>query len=829
MGWGKSLFLLIISLFFVSESHLLAQFCSDLTTPGTTQSVFDWTTETYTCWIEQGGQVISKEIPSPFYTSPMNILQANTEYLTNGIKDFLPEDGWELLYYGFGSASTPTDIPSLILYHRPTGKMRILVYLEETGAVDYAELLVEHPDDVSPYISAVLEHANVPVKSLEGYTDSNIQINTPNKIWDTTVGSGETEGVWMVADIPTYYDPCVCQYPSGLSFEIKVANTAGFTIVLEGDGTITQVFPTSSSSGDATSLKNITNRSQLLLTGLSKGSKAYKSWQKFILSLEGILLNRVNNEITPTQAAILAQLGLPTQNLQATDLEALWNLSQGDPTDPNTSYASNLLAELLPGSTEGRLLLPKWIKDVVPYAGAAVALLDFFIGGGKSMSTPKPLFFKASYSFSGAGGFVDSTTIRTYFFKTPGAQEIDAAIPTYNNPLGVLSIVNKLEVTHEQQYDDDEQGALYYDGFQLTHPIQYALNPAAGLEVIPEEIRASIRIITPYPIDVFPPPNTFPVVYPNGLIQVDDTTYRTPYLPLSCLPAYKVRLTDYLPLQVQEPREPPRVFLHLLAKLNKVPYTPGAEEVFLTQLYQVDLVDTPAEIPEDPSLLNIPEVVHLNTVEEFIDQNPHAWNGVVIDGDIVLDADNFFIVDELYPPHEVTITTGSGDVNFVTTASKYDFQLGDVIHGGAVVENLPDCFQPTPPMDVSELAAFCSDPSKYYPLNIPAKEEKPSFPQHIKFKKLKTAEKFVSLFPNPSAGFFNLSLNLEEDQYVKIELRAVTGQEHHTLLENKYMTKGSYHIPIEASHLPKGLYWVRLSLKNLEGAEQTVVMKWMNF
>jgi len=812
------------SLFFMSlPTVLFSQYCDSPTQPGSTFSVYDWTTETFTVWLSQDGQVISKDIPSPFYPSPLNIGQPNTAYLwgvplaNDEPKDFLPEEGWELLYLGLGTPDDPTDIPSLALYHRPSGKIRLLAYLENLTGNDYSELYIEHADTYEyPYISAVLEHASMPIENVEGYLDKNLRINSPNKIWDLYPGSGDTEGIWMVAEIPAFYDPCVCQYSSGLKFGIWVANTIDFTIMLTGNGQIEQVFPASSNNTGSSTLKGI----QQFHKGYTKGVLAYKNIKKFLDMLDALTLSAANSNLGDLSSSQQQQLqsllgaNTPVQNLTQSQLNQLWQSSQ------TNDDASEIAGVLLPGNVNGQFL-PSWIKQAVPFAGAVITVLDFIAAGGKSATTPRPMRFNLSSSFTGSGDFLDSTQVRQYIFKTPGAAgDLPVNEPIYDNPLGVLSIVNEIKVSRTHVWYDDEQGAMYYDDYQLTNPLQYAVNPASGLNTMPKDIRASLRVIVHYPIGDFPPPSTFPVWVPEtGLIRIDDTTYRTPYLPLSCLPAYKIRLLDYVEGGLMEDRPEPQVYLHLIASFEKENAQAGDKEAFFAQLYKVSLVNTPPSVEENTSLLYIPESVNLQNIDEFLHQNPTAWNGIRIEGDVTLTDDNFFIVDELYPPQIVTITSPGAPIGHQTTVSKTDFQVGDVISGGFVLENLPDCYQPVPPLTASELSSFCSNTTKYHPVNLlnifVPEEDTKGEEQGGKTR----------LYPNPSQGSFTLEFKLDKDAKVWIHLMDQLGQINYLLLDGYEMTEGMHRIPIETESLPEGTYFVKLQI---EGETEPQLIKWIN-
>ncbi len=810
------------------HSMLFSQYCGTNTIPGSTIDVFDWTTESFSVWMLDDGQLIT-EIPSPFYPSPQNLVQLNTSYLwgvTSGEpKDFLPEEGWELLYYNFGSPEAPIDIPSLALYHRPSGKIRLLVYVIDIAGVDYSELYLRNAQDVSaPYVSAVLEHAVLPTHSIEGYTDRKIEVSTPNKVWDLSIG-GDTEGIWMVLEMPAFYDPCVCQYSSGLEFGLFVANTTDFTIVLEGDGQIEQVFPSSSATADNSTLKGIYKRAKLLGQGFTKGVVAHKNVNYFLGQLENLLVLRANSNLGQLSTSQLQELGSllglsgAPQSLTNAQLNTLYQLAQDGSSG---SGAAGLLERLLPGALN-TLLMPEWVRAQIPFAGAAIAFLDFLVGGGKSASTPKPMQFDASFQFVGSGELYDSTFVRQYAFKTPGAAigVEDIPEPVYDNPLGVLSIVNDIKITHEHIWWDDEDGAIYYDSYQLTNPLQYAVNPASGLHTMPEEIRAALRIIVHHPIDDFPPPNIFPVWVPEtGLIQIDDTTYRTPYLPLSCLPAYKVRLLDYVEGGVLEDRLEPKVYLHLVARFEQENAQPGDKDAFFSQLYRVNLVNTPASVEEDVSLLFIPENLTVATIEQYMAQNPVAWNGVTIEGDVTLTEENFFIVNELFPPDVVTIITSSG-IGYQIHVSRYDFEPGDVITGGFVLESLPDCYEPQGPMTTAELASFCSNTDKYHPLNILgfARREE-SLESSETYQKGNSGK----LFPNPSKGMFTLEFYLSADTEVSVRIMNPLSNEDHLILEKMLLSKGHHSIAVDAQKMAQGTYFVSLEIA---GEPEARVFKWV--
>jgi hypothetical protein len=67
-------------------------------------------------------------------------------------------------------------------------------------------------------------------------------------------------------------------------------------------------------------------------------------------------------------------------------------------------------------------------------------------------------------------------------------------------------------------------------------------------------------------------------------------------------------------------------------------------------------------------------------------------------------------------------------------------------------------------------------------------------------------ESFLSVYPNPSAGHFQVVMNLETLAEVQMDLFTVTGQKVHTLLQKKELDPGRYSFEIEQDGLVPGVY-----------------------
>ncbi len=89
-------------LLFTFLTHICYSQCSQNTILGSTINEFDWTTESFNIWFKiDNSPPKEANIPSPF-SGIDNSTEFNTGFLAEQL-DNSPEDGWEIIYYNFGS------------------------------------------------------------------------------------------------------------------------------------------------------------------------------------------------------------------------------------------------------------------------------------------------------------------------------------------------------------------------------------------------------------------------------------------------------------------------------------------------------------------------------------------------------------------------------------------------------------------------------------------------------------------------------------------------------------------------------------------------------
>jgi len=77
-----------------------------------------------------------------------------------------------------------------------------------------------------------------------------------------------------------------------------------------------------------------------------------------------------------------------------------------------------------------------------------------------------------------------------------------------------------------------------------------------------------------------------------------------------------------------------------------------------------------------------------------------------------------------------------------------------------------------------------------------------------------TKEQKILLSPNPVAGLTRLSMDLESDEVITIELYDALGKRIMTIAQNEYAGPGQHHWSIDASDLSNGIYHLKISGKH---------------
>ncbi|MBX7206184.1 MAG: T9SS type A sorting domain-containing protein [Bacteroidia bacterium] len=420
---------------------------------------FDWRQNYYAWWQQVSPSVwLSSQINSPYTTINNPNLQ---NYISVLPPDNKPEDGWELISFHFGKfyngSFVQEDHPRFILYNRYTGVLRVFFYYNlsvANGTYEMARIRLSFKDNNPGYKqSALLSHSERTVEPLDQFAKRLGFANVHNE-------TNHNTGQWIVADFPMAYDPCTCinEY-SQLEITVDLVMTSTVSItgrIVTSDNL--HVTNKAKSSNFPTNYHG-TLASRITQGGLeiiSEGQKTFGDFNKFINDL---------NTIMGTEKQSKAKDGMTTE-----------------------------LATIPPLPTVGFL----------PELESVKRLIEFFVAGGRYSSSNgsglTPITFEADVNLEGT---IINDVQGTYQYLTvPGsirpAGSLDDDQPMYNEVLGVFSLLE----TPELEFVDYLRSPFTclqsttsppaVRHFKVKKPIQFAVNPAAHLEI--EKFEATFTI-----------------------------------------------------------------------------------------------------------------------------------------------------------------------------------------------------------------------------------------------------------------------------------------------------------------------------------------------
>jgi hypothetical protein len=778
-----------------------------------TISVWDWKQSFYTDMYVIGrpnlpfysppGAVPGTGVPSPFIpptggSTNINLGRFYSQFAaTNSLAsvDCQPNDGWELLAKEFGSAAVPVNNPFFSLYNRHTGIVRafFLAVQEPSSTQNGALVIMRHATNIIGQESAIFSHLYPITNPVENFIKGSI-MSSPNYYVNQ-------KGYWLYADFPVSYDPCVCVYPSKITFEYKTSSQ--MTIVLNGNinGYLNQVI--ASTPGNVSSKENIFD----LASGIVKsGNQSYESWNK---SMDGI--DKFANK-------------------QHIDLQS----------------------QILFGTTNMKNLL-----TAIPYLGAAFGVLDYFQSLNKQTGGASPMQFGANLQFNGTGTISQSSSYSTYTYWTPGSnQNVVTEKTIYDNPLGVVSFLKPVKVDYVDYWNRANAGSMIkfpdIRQYKIAEPIKFALNPSANLEII--DIQASLVMKYkpmpakkfdlyfdngqqygapfPRPVGFTTTPRFVDKVSSVGL-ETESFAYndkkdsvsvslRTPYVPLSCFDNVSIFLHrniegDYIPDPANNGYL--ELAVKFIIKAKTIAQDQPSKEVIFLQTYFVKEQQSPLDDGNNShrweegdgqyptfnsqngnapamsapfALAKIDETLENTSISDGtrVMRNLKLGSNLNISSTyaIELTAGNEILVDkDTYIGQETTLAIGLPNVNcpYDINSMRYSQE---------------------------EINSFCSGP-KYKDHSLTKKSEDiPAF--EIKDQDLQTDIKNI-LVVNPFSTTLNFTYSLLQSGIVSIKLINMSGVEILSIdLPFRLSGANSENINISNYQIPPGLYIFEVKTQN---------------
>ncbi len=740
---------------------IIATATTPYTQPGSTYANnpnnFDWKASEWLLWIlRDDGTFYSVSAESPFW-DPGPVFFPNTNHLavnsTGDPRDFEPGDGWELLMDDRGTSSKPVRVPTVTLYNRFEAKVRQFQWMTiEPGLFQTASQTVVR-DKTYNRTSALFEHANSPMNALDRF-DKSIEVEAFNEY--TVQG-----GTWLFSEFAAAYDPCTCVFQSGINFEPRLFREESISLKLEGTSISDPVI--AGTKAKTTAINKFSSAIGKVVSTAEVVPKGYKSYDNL-------------NKLTKDLGDYVDNLGI----------------------NPNTKAPYKL---------------PSFIKDL-PQIGAIATVLEFLIGGGKSSASAKPSSYQSRYKFEGTGtvNFVQTFEQRSIY--TPGSVKKSIPppagtdvnrIPIYNNPLGIMNVLETpiIEIV-KKPFSSSEPNYKY----KLKENIKYAINGTAGLGNL-VQLKGSLYFDYCEGVD---DPN---ITTLTNLLPVDNHTMRTPFVPLGVLPEYTINAVNFTipPLTAWLGCDPEiNPTLEVIATFQP---QGSAEEVFYASRFKADPQLAPVvvtNLPPNP-YAGIPENITVENLNLTSDASFTAWNSITVITDNIV-FNGYFI--HLYTAGTLIFKGNNIPVWIqarLNADGEYDFFAPIGFSGGPNPRGdyIPHFWMPgtpNPPQTPTQIAGFCTNPAKYNPLQSVAPPDEDVYSRQVGEQLLRNNFKLV---PSISSDYTAVHFDLNQSINVNISVVNAMGQVEMEDLREQ-LEAGTYIKSMDVSRLPQGMHFVVIQL-----------------
>lgn len=817
----KTIFLSLVLFFttLVSFNKLISQHCEVVPFDYPQFNELDWrSTDFYVAHLttpQTPGEIDQIIIPSPYIGGQQ--FQENIVHLIDfegDVQDYEPEDGWVLVMKKFGTPTEGVRFPTFVLYNRYQSKLRIFSWLVDPDGYDEVAMRFKFANtfEGSYYVSAALSNLVTPSPVIENYESDDETSVIPNVFYSQA-------GLWVMGDVIVSYDPCTCEHSSKFLTDLLLYSSQDLNFTLEGGGVIDQII----SSGSTSSSPKGFGLSDIS-PGVKKGYSFYKKLEKFQSDSKKRLAALANKKKSTVGSANGSQV--PTLMLNLGYGNTFNDLDIGDLLQ-NASAGSadhkKLAKEVLPINKEK--LIPDFLKKILPYAGTTLQFLDLFIGGGSS--GPNPMHFRTKLNFVGTGNLDNIDPGPKFGFYTPGSNETGwnsiNDIPYYDNLMGIINVMEKPVLYKAEAITNTESGGYGYliehsSSYKLAEGIKYALNPAAGLSIkeiqgaFVYDVNASVRSsanITGNDINEF------------GLIPVEDYTWRTPYMPLSCLENYVVNTvknetgsangshTNFSGFYV--PEDGTDILFELKVILERTDGGANSEEVSVNMVFPVEVVNAPYSYENTPPnpYIGIQENVEVATFDEVMENDIRAWGQIELTEESVVGNWPLITLAELVglEGESVLVTPEDGGIPYYTIEyNDRNFIRGDVLSAGTILYNQPSCISVLP-VDSDYLNSFCSDQNRYDPVAFRGAQNEgdPGDDGNLELEE-------IVVFPNPASDYLNVRLVIySQEEEVTIRVVNPMGQDIGIFLKDQILEKGIQTLSFPLEKLASGMYTIHIS------------------
>jgi hypothetical protein len=729
--------------------------------------------------------------------SPFNqLLNPVVDHFLNN-KDNKPEDGWELLFRGFGFDDEGEPIsgdnnPFIVLYNKFLGILRVFTIVANNNTdYRYANVkigfIANGTDNATSLFDFTFSDSTKPLRSLSEFPATGVGYG--NYLLNNIVRF-ENNSKWFYADFALTYDPCTCLNKSKIWIDVCLISEADINIVGILDGVLASI-----SQGHSTNSSSKIDKAESSITVTKIGKNIVETHKNF---------NKFNTDLS-----------------KYIDEFYINDSAKKD----STKESLNLLGEIL-----GDGIVSEVVK-AIPFIEYAFRFVDLFVGGGKSSSPQTvqlmPTSIKAKIALTGT--ITSTNPFQSIIFWNPGSNFTsspfdDRQYPIYDQVLGTFNILkapkvsinrssNSTCVGEPYMLNDDEFKNYYtiYDtiSMNLVEPLQYVLNPVA-FSTNPEDVEILASIEFDFEFETNWPPYyklQTKEVQEAGLVHVRDNTYRTKYYPVQCLTdkyfkfviKHEVRDLSYFPAPDSCDNFP----THTLTFKNM--------KIQLLNLYKRNDLD---EYPDADDILEIrtygvSDIVVTNNVNDNDDYSISGFLNSLVLQDTTI-ASDITVWGDIEIGENVTLV-GSTTYEITSIHGSITVKAGAVLSPNLILKvgYQSSCITPMyAPVSQNDVLTFCqsNQVGNYRPVDRNLKVR-------VDTEELQSSERTnnfhnsLDIFPNPTASLINLKFNIPESGSLKLVIHNMFGETVQVPTNNENHPAGGFSIPVDVSNLIPGVYY----------------------
>ncbi|MBS1553792.1 MAG: T9SS type A sorting domain-containing protein [Bacteroidetes bacterium] len=455
------------------------------------------------------------------------------------------------------------------------------------------------------------------------------------------------------------------------------------------------------------------------------------------------------------------------------------------------SDAINNIKNSFPNASAGTKSDLEKLGTIVPGISAIVGIVDFLsglFGGGSDTSTASDI------NLTSTGTITTTAPYKSVIFANPGSANLSLVPSTlikYNNTLGVFNVLETPEVAAGQWDINYGFRTVTYNGYYVTQPPAYVINPNSGYDAGLSDIKAALVYeILDYgfimPNFGFSAQNTIIEEERRGALR----TFRTKYVPINNVSDLYMQIESYQPNFYNQPLStiPKWIYLKVTAVLND---GKGHQGVFVTKL-----TTKPSSFISIPtSLQYVPEDIVINS---GIANNVRAWNTATINNGASFSSSGISVI----AGNSVTLTPGASLTNQASMKAGTPNGNPTVISQG---DPSGICVSSTYVSKATQFARVASEPEP---------EE----------KAFQVDEKETTAFPNPTNGSVSFRYYVGEPTQVRLNLISTTGSVIATPVD-AYQEAGPYEVGYDANNLPSGIYIYTLETSKGKETKRLVIIK----